>query len=281
MLHIDGDIIAYRIACAIGTEGDAASLPYTMNSFIGTKILAHFPELTPYRIYLSGTTNFRDDVGVTAPYKGNRWTQQQRDDMKASGKWLGFLADTEHLAPNVRPPLLAEARKHLVDVFEAVVYEGIEADDAIATGATVEWTAYRDSEDVSDPHKLPVICSVDKDFDQVPNIGRYDFIANTLTLSSGTEATRTLYKQVLTGDGVDNIKGLEGCGPALASLLIDGFTTQADMIAVCTDQMGMERFCENMNLVRLFRSAEEWDGSRLLTPALVEFYMQQSEVDRI
>lgn len=237
MLHIDGDIIAYRIACALGDEGEAASVPYTMNSFIGGQILAHFPELTPYKVYLSGTTNFRDDVAVTAPYKGNR-------------------------DPDAKPALLPVARQHLIDVYGAEVYEGIEADDAIATGAWQEALKGGD----------PIICSIDKDFDQIA-VPRYDFIQKEYTSYVALQATRNLYKQVLTGDSVDNIMGCEGCGPVTASLLIDRFTCPRDMTAVCVDQMGIERFCENMNLVRLYRSADEWDGSRLVTTGLVEHYL--------
>lgn len=237
MLHIDGDIIAYRIACALGDEGEAASVPYTMNSFIGGQILAHFPELTPYKVYLSGDTNFRDDVAVTAPYKGNR-------------------------DPAAKPVLLPAARQHLIDVYDAVVSEGIEADDAIATAAYQSKLR----------GEAPIICSIDKDFDQI-EVPRYDFVQKKYTNYGPLQAVRNLYKQVLTGDTVDNIKGCEGVGPVAASELIDGFSCPRDMTAVCVDQMGIERFCENMNLVRLLRSADEWDGSKLITVGLVEHYL--------
>ena len=67
------------------------------------------------------------------------------------------------------------------------------------------------------------------------------------------EALKTLYRQILTGDDVDNIIGVDGCGPSTASELIDGCTNEADMILICIDQLGQERFTENANLVYLLR----------------------------
>ena len=239
MLHIDGDIIAYRIACALGDEGDAAHVPYLTNSFIGGHVLVHFDELTPYHIYLSGETNFRDDIAVTAPYKGNR-------------------------DPDAKPPLLPAVREHLMKFWGATKSEGIEADDAVATAAVRE----------AKQGKSPVICSIDKDFDQIP-LPRYNFITGETIHPTQDEATKNLYKQILTGDATDNIIGVEGIGPVAASELIDGCTKQIDMVAICVDQMGLERFCENSNLVYLLRTADEWDGTHKLTVDRVKFVLRE------
>jgi hypothetical protein len=212
MLLIDGDMIAYRIACAIGDEGEAEAVGWTMNSFIAKNILIHFPELTPYRVFLSGSTNFRDDVAVTAPYKGNR--------------------------TGPKPVHLPAARQHLIDVYAAVVYEGIEADDAIATAAT---------------EQPSVVVSLDKDFQQLPNTPLFNFVRFTSEEFTPIEATKNLYKQILTGDNVDNIIGLEGCGAVMASTLIDGCTNELDMALIVIDQMGVDRATENRDLVYLRR----------------------------
>jgi 5'-3' exonuclease len=211
MLHIDGDMIAYRIACAIGDEGDGEAVGWTINSFMAKNILQHFDELEPYHVYLSGRTNFRDDVAVTAPYKGNR--------------------------DKPKPLHLKAARQHLMDVWSAVVYEGIEADDAIATAATADGGT---------------VVSLDKDFDQLTN-PIFNFVTFKTRQATQLEATKTLYKQILTGDAVDNIIGVEGCGPGMAGDLIDGCTKEVDMFLICLDQMGRDRMKENADLVFLQR----------------------------
>ena len=214
MLHIDGDMIAYRIACAIGDEGEEAAVGWTTNSFMAKNILQHFDELTPYHVHLSGKTNFRDDVAVTAPYKGNR-----------DGK--------------PRPVHLAAARQHLIDVWGATVSEGCEADDTIAIAATADGGT---------------VVSLDKDFDQLTN-PIFNFTTFKTRQATQLEATKTLYKQFLTGDAVDNIIGVEGCGPGMAGDLIDGCTKESDMMLICIDQMGADRFLENTGLVFLRREA--------------------------
>lgn len=261
MLHIDGDLIAYRIACAVGDDADPGVIGYTLNSFIAKEILIHFEELTPYHVYLSGDTNFRDDVATTVPYKGNRWTPERRQEAFEAGLWHEWLEATEHIAPKTRPAHLALARQHLIDVWGATVTEGIEADDAIATAATIEAEKFSYDQNIiaSENVKfLPTIVSLDKDFDQL-SVARFNFVNKKTTHYSPMYALKNLYKQCLTGDATDNIIGVEGMGPVGAAELIDGCTKELDMILICSDQLGYERFLENMYLVYLRRSeGESW-----------------------
>jgi hypothetical protein len=220
MLHIDGDIIAYRIACAIGDEGEAAAVSWTLNSYMVKSVLQFFPELTEYHVYLTGLGNFRNAIAVTAPYKGNR--------------------------TGPKPIHLAAARQHLIDFWGASVYDFMEADDAIATGAAKELAA----------GTSPVIVSLDKDFDQIP-CDRYDMVNKVTTSPDAFEATRNLYKQIIMGDAVDNIKGLPLCGKAMAGELLDGAKSELDMALIVIDQMGYTRAYENAQLVYLRRSLSD------------------------
>jgi|TARA_R110002167_G_scaffold543_6_gene2452 hypothetical protein len=220
MLHIDGDIIAYRIACAIGDEGEAKAVTWTLNSYVVKSILQHFPELTKYHVYLTGGHNFRNEIAVTAPYKGNR--------------------------TGPKPIHLRAARQHMIDFWGALVYNGIEADDAIATGATRELKE----------GTVPVIVSLDKDFDQIA-CDRYDMVNDVTTSPDQLEATRNLYKQIIMGDAVDNIIGMYLCGKALAAELLDGLTSELDMALTVIDQMGYTRAYENAQLVYLRRSLSD------------------------
>jgi hypothetical protein len=217
MLHIDGDIIAYRIACAIGDEGEAKTVSWTLNSYMVKAVLQHFPELSEYHVYLTGNGNFRHELAVTAPYKGNRTGD--------------------------KPVHLEAARQHMVDFWGALVYDGIEADDAIATNATREM----------EEGYHPVIVSLDKDFDQIA-CDRYDMVKDVTTSPEPLDATRSLYKQIIMGDVVDNIKGMEGCGKAMAAELLDGARNELDMALIVIDQLGYTRAYENAQLVYLRRS---------------------------
>jgi len=220
MLHIDGDIVAYRIACAIGDDGEAKAVTWTLNSYMVKSVLQHFPELSKYHVYLTGGDNFRNEIAVTAPYKGNR--------------------------KGAKPVHLRAARQHMIDFWGALVYEGIEADDAIATGATRDLKA----------GIAPVIVSLDKDFDQVA-CDRYDMVNDVTTSPEPLEATRNLYKQIIMGDAVDNIKGMHLCGAVCAGELLNGLTSELDMALVVIDQMGYTRAYENAQLVYLRRSLSD------------------------
>ena len=220
MLHIDGDIVAYRIACAIGDDGEAKAVTWTLNSYMVKSVLQHFPELSKYHVYLTGGHNFRNEIAVTAPYKGNR--------------------------KGAKPVHLRAARQHMIDFWGALVYDGIEADDAIATGATRDLKA----------GIAPVIVSLDKDFDQLA-CDRYDMVNDVTTSPEPLEATRNLYKQIIMGDAVDNIKGMHLCGAVCAGELLNGLTSELDMALVVIDQMGYTRAYENAQLVYLRRSLSD------------------------
>ena len=234
MLHIDGDIVAYRIACAIGDEGESAAVTWTLNSYMVKSVLQHFPELTPYHVYLTGKGNFRDSIAVTAPYKGNR--------------------------TGPRPVHLAAARQHMIDFWGAVVYDGIEADDAIATGATLDMQLGR----------KPVIVSLDKDFEQIA-CDRYDMVNDVTTSPDEFTAIKNLYKQIITGDAVDNIKGVDNCGKVTANELIDGTVKELDMALIVIDQLGYTRAYENAQLVYLRRSLTDRFQFPLETKEFVEW----------
>jgi len=219
MLHIDGDIIAYRIACAVEEDATEGQVKGLCDSFVSLRCLVPFPELTPYQIYLTDspdTDNFRHTVAVTAKYKGFR---------------------------SNKPPMLPVVRQHLMDYWDAIIARrGTEADDAIAINATLDLLA----------DESPVILSLDKDFDQVP-CERYNFVTGESTHPDPWEAMKNLYKQIIIGDVCDNIIGVDGIGPGAADVLIDNCATELDMWLVCVDQLGYDRAVENGQLVYLLR----------------------------
>lgn len=94
----------------------------------------------------------------------------------------------------------------------AIVTDGIEADDLLAIEA---------DEDV-------IICSVDKDLDQVPG-WHYNFVDDKLYYITEEEGWYNLCKQILMGDTTDNIVGIPKVGEKKAAAILQGLETREDM----------------------------------------------------
>lgn len=133
-------------------------------------------------VLLSGVGNFRNSIATRASYKGNR-------------------------AGSVPPKHLSAIRDHLVTKWGAVLSAGEEADDLIGIAATADPTA--------------IICSIDKDLMQLP--GRhYNFVTKEEVVVNPREASINFYAQVLSGDAVDNVPGVDGIGPVKARAALEG-----------------------------------------------------------
>ena len=181
-------------------------------------------ECKEYKAYITGKGNFRNEIAKTVPYKGNR------KDMK-------------------KPIHYDAIRKHLVEHLQAESIEGMEADDAIAIEAT----------------KLGsqgIIVSIDKDLDQVAGL-HYNFVKQELYEVTPEQGMLNFYKQILTGDRVDNIVGIKGVGPVKAEKLLKECKTEKEMFDVCVKaynddgQNGLERATENANLLWLLRDKDQ------------------------
>lgn len=150
-------------------------------------------------VFLSKGECYRHKLATIKKYKGNR------DD-----------------AP--RPKYYAEVRQYLIDHYGALVFESIEADDALAMCQ----------------HDDSIIASIDKDLLQVPG---YHF--NFVHAADKTDRTgkvlitpevgyRKLMMQVLTGDGTDNIPGIRGVGEKTARKLLAD-TPNKGLVSMCLD----------------------------------------------
>ena len=172
-----------------------------------------------YQGYLTGSGNFRNDIARTAPYKGNR------------------------TAP--KPKHLQFIRDYLVSAWDFRISEGEEADDSIA----IEHTS-RNHESI--------IASIDKDFLQLPG-KHWNFVKKEMTEVNEAEALLNFYRQVLTGDRVDNIIGLKGIGPVKADKILANCTSRAEMYLACIEAYGgsEERVIENCRLLWLRRTVGE------------------------
>jgi 5'-3' exonuclease len=212
---IDADILIYRFGFASNNDSEDVAIR-TMAHFLENLIMIDLPLCTQWSLHLTGKNNFRHDVAVTAPYKGNRKSEKPKH---------------YHLL-----------REYLVYAWDAVIWDGFEADDAIAIEAT-------------ELNGEGVIVSLDKDLDQV--VGwHYNFVKDNLYYINQQTASFNFYKQFLTGDAVDNIKGVHGIGPKKAEKLLEG-KTDAEMWEVIVEHLGYERAIENGHLLYMLRSTQD------------------------
>ena len=175
-----------------------------------------------YNLYLTGKGNFREEVATIKKYKGNR--------------------------PKTKPHHYQRVRDYLVKFRKAKVIEGMEADDAISIRQMEDYNEqvgividYFDSEvtretfsedytfeDDGPTQLTTIICSIDKDLDMVPG-WHYNWIKDEKYYIDEIDGLRNFYKQLLTGDTVDNIPGLYGVGRSSSILKhLDGMGTELE-----------------------------------------------------
>lgn len=158
-----------------------------------------------YIVFVSGKNNFRYDV--YPDYKGNRSQPK---------------------------PLLYKALHDLmIQDFSWKVVDGMEADDALG----IEQLARFSESDDNDHHRMKcnsVIVSIDKDLLMIPG-DHYNFVKDVFTYVDDLEGMKFFYRQLLTGDPTDNIKGVKGIGAVKAGKLIDHCTTELEMYEACKE----------------------------------------------
>jgi len=190
IVHIDGDILKYRIGFAAEEEDEDTCLSL-LRGYIADIMTA--VDASDNIIHISGPTNYRYDVAVTKPYKGNR-----KDAVKP--KWSNLI------------------HKHLVDNYVTHVTEDEEADDSMGW---MHMQTYEEDEYGS------CIATVDKDLDMIPGL-HYNFVKERAYYVDYEEADNFFLAQLLTGDTTDNIPGVPGVGPKKAAKLLAQCDSLAD-----------------------------------------------------
>ena len=110
------------------------------------------------------------------------------------------------------PKHLAFLKEYLINDWNAQEATGMEADDYLGIHQ----------------NKDTIICSIDKDLLQVS--GRhYNFVKKEFYEIEELEGLRKFYKQLLTGDTSDHIKGIEGIGPVKAEKALLFCETEQEM----------------------------------------------------
>lgn len=215
---IDGDILVYRVAFASQEETEAIAKA-RMSAFVDELVTP--ADISSIEGYLTGKGNYRNEIAVTATYKGNR----------------------KDVAKPVHYQFL---RDYLEKEWGFLMVTGQEADDAIGIKAyTMDENDY-------------IIMSIDKDLDMIRG-WHYNFVKKEKYFVKEEDTMRIFYKQVLTGDRTDNIEGLKGIGPVKAERILKECNTEEEMYqAVLKAYEGNEeRVLENGQLLWIRREENQ------------------------
>jgi hypothetical protein len=241
-LLIDGDSISYIVGWNHRDDMDNFAVEIAVddilnNLFRNLNAGAYLGVIGPE----SSAGNFRRKIYKVAAYKGNRtetpeWVVKWKPiiENRLITKWQ-FVRAPEHLETD--------------DVVVAMAVQ-FKARGIHAKGFEMD----------------VVICSPDKDLKQTPG-EHYDYRTGVSVTLSATEALRNLYKQILTGDTTDNIKGIPKFGPVKAEKLLDPndpFMWEIQVKAAYDDYYGSYYgpviFTENQSVVMMMEfSHPEWD----------------------
>lgn len=215
---IDGDILVYRIGFASNDTSDKLAIA-RMAEFLEELVMR--PDVGDYKGFLTGSTNYRNEIAKTAPYKGNRTGEKP-----------------------IHYDLL---RQYLVSAWAFTEVQEQEADDAIGIAA-YEFDSVDDY----------LIMTLDKDLDMIRG-WHYNFVKNDKYLIEEYEGIINFYRQILTGDRVDNIIGLKGIGPKKADKILKDCKTEKELYDAVLKAYDndTERVLENGKLLWIRRKPNE------------------------
>ncbi|CAB4157600.1 exonuclease [uncultured Caudovirales phage] len=214
---IDADSLIY----AVGFSSNDVEEPIAVSRLEQTMVeLCMELDCEDYKGFLTGKGNFRDELAVTAPYKGQRMSE--------------------------KPIHFQALRCHLVTSWGFTVVKGIEADDAVGIAAYAL------------PEDETIMVHIDKDLNQFRG-WHYNYRKQQKYYVSEFEGLVSFYTQILTGDRIDNIIGLKGIGPVKAKKILADCTNEAELFkAVLKAYDGDEkRVLENGQLLWLQRKENE------------------------
>jgi len=136
------------------------------------------------RVYVKGNgVNFRDVVYTVQKYKGNRKT--------------------------AKPYHYDSIVDYMITYWDAITVDGKEVDDQLAL-------------DAKESSKPVVICSPDKDLDQIPGL-HWNYTKAVEYEVDPEEAQRFFWEQCLSGDNADNILGVWKIGQKTAQKMVDSW----------------------------------------------------------
>mgnify|MGYP003638576632 FL=1 len=136
-----------------------------------------------YSLHVSGKGNFRKEIKQTyTVYKGKR---------------------------KEKPPQFRALKDYIMEKYNPITHDGLEADDTIS----IEANKYIKE------NQLYMLITIDKDLKTIGGLF-YNLMYNNLIAVSKIDAIEFFHEQLLTGDTVDNIPGIEGIGKVKAGQIL-------------------------------------------------------------
>jgi len=136
-----------------------------------------------YSLHVSGKGNFRKEIKQPyTVYKGKR-----KD----------------------KPPQFRALKDYIIEKYKPIMHDGLEADDTISIEAN----------EYIKQNQLYMLITIDKDLKTIGGLF-YNLMYNNLIAVSTIDAIEFFHEQLLTGDTVDNIPGIEGVGKVKAGRIL-------------------------------------------------------------
>lgn len=186
---VDGDVLLYM---SLWNSENLKAAKTKFHEIFNANLEAVFADT--YAMAFGGPNNFRDTLYPM--YKKSKTREKSREK---KAEWFDELKD------------------YMVSLEGSVLCTGFEADDQLRI-----WHLEAEEKGVAS-----VIVSIDKDLDCIPGLHynpRNQLSYNVTTLY----AERCFWRQMLTGDSIDNIPGVKGIGPKRAEALVSECNTIED-----------------------------------------------------
>ena len=102
------------------------------------------------------------------------------------------------------------------------------------------------------------IMSLDKDLDMLRG-WHYNFVKDDLYYVTEKEGIKNFYLQILTGDRVDNIPGLQGIGPVKADRILKDCNNEKQLFAAVLEayEDNLELLTERAQLLWIIRKENQ------------------------
>jgi len=157
-----------------------------------------------------------------------------------------------------KPPFFKEVKQYLIDKWEFIIVNGIEAEDAVG----ISLTTYSES----------IIVGQDHDLLQLPGT-HYNPVKNEVIDLSIQDAEYNFWKQMITGCSTDKVSGIPRIGEIKATKFLEKFYNKnnSDIIAssiifaqkvLCLyiqffgEYKGIQKFAKNHQLLKILREKE-------------------------
>jgi hypothetical protein len=225
---IDGDLLVYECSAVAEYPKDEpiSNFDFVIEVFHNKlRDMLKAVDCTDYTMYLTGKNNFRNQIAVTKPYKGNRKGE--------------------------KPFHYHNLRAYIMSLPDSVMIEGMEADDALAINQTEDTIICSRDKDL----RMVAGWHYGWESGQQGEFGPFQFTKQGQLQLSENKKKLTggglmfFYSQLLTGDSTDNIPGLKGYGPAKAFDILCRCTDEYelfDAVSVVYEEQHQDKFEEYM-----------------------------------